>query len=623
MLALYRAGRQADALEAYRAARATLVEGLAIVPGPELRRMQAAILRQDASLLLGGPRPTAPAGTMQFRRLATIMVADVVASSLAGELDPETLHRVLGRYYETVAAIVRGQGAAAERMAGDAVMAAFGISTRGEGHALRAVRAAIDVRVAVARIALDLADDGVRLDVRAGIATGEVLASGTSGRQQLVTGEAIGVAAALQHAARWGDVVIGPLTQRLLGAAATVQPFGDLALAGRSEPVPAFRVLDVSEDSQPSAALLDAPLVGRKRELRALRAALREARSWPAVRAVTVLGVAGVGKSRLAREVARGARGFDVVIGRCPSYGQGITYWPLRQIVGADTDAIRAPLGDGFEDDRVVERLVSLDGTAVEISWAFARWCDARADHRPLLVVLDDVHWAEPTFLDLVEHLVDHARGPIALLVLAREELLEERPRFLDGRANATRVVLDGLAVAETQALVDQLLGGAPLPIDVRARVFETADGNPLFVEQFVALAAEGDVLVAEEGLPATIQALLAARLDRLGPGERAVLERAAVVGREFTSAHVEALLEAVAVPTAARHLDALTRRGFVEARRTDDFRFRHVLLQEATYRANRSRCAPRCTNVSRTGSTTPARRATSWWATTSSRRIG
>ena len=298
------------------------------------------------------------------------------------------------------------------------------------------------------------------------------------------------------------------------------------------------------------------------------------------------MGVAGVGKSRLARDVVRGARGFDVAIGRCPSYGQGITYWPLRQIVGADREAIGAALGDGEAEDRVVERLASLDGTAVEIARAFTRWCEARAARRPLLVVLDDVHWAGPTFLDLVEHVVDHARGAITVLVLARDELLDERPLFLDGRANATRVVLDGLAVSDTQVLVDQLLGGAPLPIDVRARIFETADGNPLFVEQFVALAAEGDVLAAEEGLPATIQALLAARLDRLGPGERAVLERAAVVGREFTSAHVEALLEAVAVPTSRRHLDALTRRGFVQARAAGDFRFRHVLVQEAVYRA-------------------------------------
>jgi tetratricopeptide (TPR) repeat protein len=201
-----------------------------------------------------------------------------------------------------------------------------------------------------------------------------------------------------------------------------------------------------------------------------------------------------------------------------------------------------------------------------------------------VLIAVDDLQWAEPTFLDLLEHLVDQGSGRIGLLVLARDELLEERPRFLEARS--ARVQLDGLAVAETEALVGELLGGAPLSPDVRARVFETAEGNPLFVEQLVALAAEGDTVGVEHQLPETIQALLAARLDRLGPGERAVLERAAVIGREFTAEHVTALLEATAVPTAARHLASLTRRAFVQVRSSGDYRFRHGLVQDATYRA-------------------------------------
>ena len=252
----------------------------------------------------------------------------------------------------------------------------------------------------------------------------------------------------------------------------------------------------------------------RREKLRALRAALREAKATGTLRTVGVLGPAGIGKSRLARELVRGARGFDALVARCPSYGEGITYWPLRELVGGDRDAIRAALDDAREADTIADRLARLDGPAPEIAWAFRRWCEARARRRPLLLVVDDLHWAESTFLDLLEHLVEHGTGPIALLGLAREEVLEERPGFLEKR----RVVLDGLATADSEALVEHLLGGAPLPSDSRARVFEAAEGNPLFLEQLVALATEGDPLDADRPLPATVQALLAARLDRLGP---------------------------------------------------------------------------------------------------------
>ncbi len=220
---------------------------------------------------------------------------------------------------------------------------------------------------------------------------------------------------------------------------------------------------------------------------------------------------------------------------------------------------------------------------APETAWLFRRFCEATAGEKPLVLVLDDVHWAEPTFLELVEHLTDKGVGPIAVVCLAREELLEDRPAFLEGRVNVDRIVLDALSAEDTDSLLDGL-GGTVLESDQRVRIVETAEGNPLFVEQLLALALEGGL--AERPLPATIQALLAARLDRLGPGERAVLERGSIVLRNFTLDDVAALVEPEAAPTVGAHLDALVARGFLRPLADDAFRFRHVLVQEAVYRA-------------------------------------
>jgi predicted ATPase len=282
-----------------------------------------------------------------------------------------------------------------------------------------------------------------------------------------------------------------------------------------------------------------------------------------------------VGKSRLVAELTRRAKGVSTLWGRCLSYGDGITYWPLRNVLG------QAPPSD--ERDAVLAALdADTPPPAPEIALLFRRFCEAVARDKPLVLVFDDVHWAEPTFLELVEHLVERGEAPILVVCSARDELLEERAEFVEELPNADRIVLDALSSEETDALLDGL-GGAVLESDQRARIVATAEGNPFFLEQLLALALEGGLV--DRQLPETVQALLAARLDRLGPGERAVLERASVIGKRFRLDDVVALLDPEAAPTADAHIQALVARGFI--RPVDgDLRFRHVLVQQAVYRA-------------------------------------
>jgi class 3 adenylate cyclase/tetratricopeptide (TPR) repeat protein len=579
MLALYRSGRQADALAAYRVARDTLLDELGLEPGPDLKQLESAILRQDESLLLPETAPVKLA--MQFRRLVTIVFVDVVESmALADALDPEALGVVLRRYFDTVSAALTRHGGTVEKYAGDSVMAAFGVPVSHEDDALRAARAALEIRTGIAALAEQLArEHGVELEVRIGLESGEVVATPTDARQRLVTGEAVGVAARLQQSAAAGEIVVGALAGRLIDHAATLEPLGELAIKGKREPVRAYRLVELAQLAPAFESGAEAPLTGRKRELAALRRSLKRAVDSGSVRVALVAGAPGVGKSRLAAELVRRTRGITALWGRCLSYGDGITYWPLREAV-RDASAAK-------ERDAVLAALhAETPPPAPEIALLFRRLCERLARDGPLVLVFDDVHWAEPTFLELLELVAERGQGPILVVCLARDELLEERPDFLEGRENVDRIVLDQLSSEETDALLDRL-GGATLESDQRARIVETAEGNPFFLEQLLALAVEGGLAARE--LPATVQALLAARLDRLGPGERAVLERGAVVGKDFSTGDVVSLLDPDAVPTADTHLRTLAVRGFVRPR-GEAFTFRHALVREAVYRASPKR---------------------------------
>jgi class 3 adenylate cyclase/tetratricopeptide (TPR) repeat protein len=511
-----------------------------------------------------GARLDAPL-RLEQRKVVTVLFCDVAGSTALGErLDPEALRTVIARYFDVAKAAIERHGGTLEKFIGDAVMAVFGVPTIREDDALRAVRAAQELR------------DGVEIEVRIGVNTGEVV---TSVEDSLVTGDAVNVAARLEQAAAAGEVLLGEKTYRLVRDAVSAEKLPALQVKGKSEPLRAYRLDSVIGDT-PYARRLDAPLVGREVERRLLADAWQRTCTERACALFTILGAAGVGKSRLVAEFLAGLDAI-VVSGRCLSYGDGITYWPVVEIVrrlldGADppSPALAALLGDG-------------QAPAGDIAFAVRKLFEAKAGERPLVVVFDDLQWAEPTLLDLVEECADWIRdAPILLLCLARGELLELRQAWGGGKLNATTVLLEPLTADETDELIDALLAGEGLAPELRSRIRAAAEGNPLFVEQMLAMAHEHD---GELVVPSTIQALLAARLDQLPLPERAALERGAVEGQVFHRGAVAAL--APDDPDVPTRLLGLVRKELVRPSEAllpgdDAFRFRHLLIRDAAYDA-------------------------------------
>jgi class 3 adenylate cyclase/tetratricopeptide (TPR) repeat protein len=560
--------------------------------------------------------PLAPAEPAhEVRKTVTVLFSDVQGSTAMGEqIDPESLRRAMGRYFEAMRTVLERHGGTVEKFIGDAVMAVFGIPQLHEDDALRAVRAAAEMQEERERLNQELERDyGVRIESRTGVNTGEVVAGEG---ETLATGDAVNVAARLEQAAPTGGVLIGDQTYRLVRDAVQVEAVEPLELKGKTGRVSAFRLLGVTPGAAGHARRLDSPMVGRKNEQARLQQAFEQALKDHSCQLFTVLGTAGVGKSRLVVEFLEQVEQTATILrGRCLPYGEGITYWPLVEILQeAGHHEARARLVELLQGEEEAELIAGSieaaigvgDGTASseEIFWSVRKLLERLARERPLVVVFDDLHWAEATFLDLVEHVADWSReAPILLLCIARPELLDTRQNWGGGKLNATSVLLEALSDPESEALIDNLLGEAELDSTVRRRIAEAAEGNPLFVEELLAMLVDDGLLVARNGtwaatadlstlaIPPTIQVLLAARLDRLEAEERAVIGRAAVEGKVFHRGSVAELSPEAARAAVPSRLMTLMRKELIRPDRAafageDAFRFRHLLIRDAAYEA-------------------------------------
>jgi class 3 adenylate cyclase/tetratricopeptide (TPR) repeat protein len=570
------------------------------------------------------PLPDAEAPAAEVRKVVTIVFADVSGSTRLGErLDPEALRRVIGRYFDAMAEVVERHGGTVEKFIGDAVMAVFGIPRLHEDDPLRAVRAAGEMRLALAHLneALER-EHGVGFTARIGVNTGEVVAGDGSSGQRLVTGDAVNVAARLEQAAPPGEILLDETTYRLVKDAVEVEALEPLELKGKSEPVPAYRLTAIHTDTAGHERHLDSPMVGRDKELDMLAGALDRAITERTSHLFTLLGPAGVGKSRLVAEFLNGpAADATRLHGRCLSYGQGITFYPLAEVIqqaaGVERDddvetargKLEALVEGGPNADDIVANVGGLlawnePGAVEDAYWSVRKLFEHLARDQPLVVVFDDIHWAEPVFLDLIEHLADWTRdAAVLLLCVARPELLEVRTNWAGGKLNASSILLEPLDGEASSRLVDNLLGEADIPGAARRRILEAAEGNPLFVEEMLAMLIDDGLLRFEEGewhavedlsnvtVPPTIQLLLAARLDRLDGEERAVIERGSVEGKVFHRGAVVTLSSEAVRPNVPTRLLALARKELIRPDRAefageDAFRFRHLLIRDAAYHA-------------------------------------
>ena len=534
------------------------------------------------------------------RKLATVLFVDLVDStSLVTGSDPEIVRRRVNEFFEKVSHCVTLHGGIVEKFAGDAVLAAFGVPQAHEDDAERAARAALGIRHAVEELGLE---------ARIGIEAGELVVEDSD--STFATGEAVNLAARLQQVARPGEILIGPTAHRLAAASLVVEDAGPLELKGMGSALRAWRVVDaVDGPARPTGPR--APLVGREAELELLENTFARTVRDRRAHLFTIFGEPGVGKSRLAREFVDGLERASVLSGRCLPYGEGVTYWPLAEMIKAaagisDDDPLEeafAKLRECCEEETVADvlglaagMLEALEGerSPQEIAWAAREVMVTLADVQPLVLFFEDIHWAEAPLLELIEHIADSVRAPLLIICLARPELLEQRPGWGGGRVRSTSIELEPLSEEESELLVEKLLAqlagasGEAVPTPSK-EVLERAEGNPLFVEETIRMLVEsGAGNGREDRIPDTLQALIAARIDHLPSASKTVLQRASVVGRVFWKGALEHL--SPDVEDIEGLLEDLHQKEFVlrEPRSSISgepaYRFKHLLIREVAY---------------------------------------
>jgi class 3 adenylate cyclase/tetratricopeptide (TPR) repeat protein len=527
------------------------------------------------------------------RKLATVLFVDLVDStSLVAASDPEIVRRRVTAFFEHVSECIERHGGTVEKFAGDAVMAAFGIPQAHEDDAERAIRAALAVRAS--------ASDG-ELQMRMGVESGEVVTEETD--STFATGDAVNLAARLQQAAEPGQILVGPAAHRLTLGRVQVDELGPIDVRGREEPVWVWAAL--SADGRVPARVAVTPLVGREHELELLENTFARSVRDRRAHLFTVYGEPGVGKSRLTNEFLASLEGTTVLTGRCLPYGESITYWPLAEMVkGAADIADDDPLDVAIEklrDSCPAEAVAELLGLAIgvleavhgersqqEISWAAREWAQLMAQTQPLVLVFEDIHWAEEPLLELIEHMTSWVRdGSLLILCLARPELLDVRSDWGGGRVRATSIELEPLGEADSELLIDALSEDGSLAPETRRALLEKTEGNPLFLEEVMLTVAEFGEVEAAAGIPDTLQALIAARIDRLCAESKAVLQRASVIGRTFWGSSLEHLSSGQDVAEPVEDLllrDLVVRESRSSLSNETAYRFKHVLIRDVAY---------------------------------------